>query len=123
MNNKEGISIFNNKYDDGHDHEYNKDGYCLLCGINRSQIETIEINLNDTIETSLETLLKAYGWKDGYLIEQVRAIIFEINKGVKDHFKFFPDPSYIEEKIRKLKSRISENQKDAHNQNKTRSDL
>lgn len=126
-----GISPFNNVYDDGHHHQFNDEGYCYYCGVNKRQLMTeeqlkehykekvskgiieilthkIEIDTKQPIEKELEKVFKAYGWKDEYLSYQLRGAIFEINKGVQDNFKWFPDETYLNEKIRKTLSRIQE---------------
>lgn len=106
----EKISIFKHRYNDGHEHSFNKDGYCLLCGVNKNQLKkvTIELNIDAPIEKVLDKIYQAYGFKDEYLRYQLSAISFEINKGVNDGFKWFPDETYLNEKIRKVLNRIEE---------------
>jgi len=137
----EGISVFKNKYDDGHSHEYNKDGYCYYCGVNKAQLELaqrINQQIDDIIsnrfgkdilkylgkeERFIYSTLLRVGIKDDYLIGQLTGMIKEIAKGSSDGFNWYPDETYLNEKVRKVLSRIEENKQEAQKQRERKKEI
>lgn len=124
----EGIPVFARNYNDGHNHEYNKEGYCYYCGINKAQLDInkdeiclkrqeeiiskhmgsdIIKYLGDTEKKLYSTLLEL-NILDDYLIGQITGMIKEISKGANTGFMVFPDQGYLNEKVRKVLERIEE---------------
>lgn len=138
---QKGISPFSRVYNDGHDHDFNKDGYCYLCGVNKAQIDLqkrIHKEIDDIIikqfgndiikylgneERFIYSTLLRIGIKDDYLIGQLTGMIKEIAKGSSDGFNWYPDETYLNEKVRKVLNRIEENKQEAQKQRERKKEI
>ena len=124
----EGISVFKNKYDDGHNHEFNKDGYCYYCGVQKRDLEEFNVKrrrqLSDKEKDQLEKCFSELGnyltekrWKDldsGEMLYHHRGVLINLIaiveglKGTIHQIEYDVKEGYLMEKIESLKRDIQE---------------